>query len=184
MRNLHPDLKLGLVLAAAAVLLGLGNPGNQLWAEAIHRFDLSSTTFGLLLSVGSVGGLAVVAAAIWVDRRHPHSMMAAGALISLLGLIVYSLSNRLTVYAVGLFISGVGYSALSALIFYAIAAKGATRHRGLLIGALGAVFSVPLSISQVLASWPVPIIVISAPFTVAGAALIFLHAASCIHGQL
>ena len=144
-------------------------------AGAIHRFDLSATTFGLLLSVGSMGGLAVVAAAVWVDRRPPHSMMAAGALISLLGIIVYSLSNRLTVYAVGLFISGVGNSALFALIFYAIVAKGATRHRGLLIGALGAVFSVPLSISQVLASWPVPIIAIIAPFTVAGAALIFLH---------
>ena len=175
MRNLHPDLKLGLVLAAAAVLLRLGNPGNQLWAEAIQRFELSASTFGLLLSVGGVGGLAVVAAAIWVDRRPPHSMMAAGALISLLGLIVYSLSNTLAVYAVGLFISGVGYSALSALIFYAIVAKGATRHRGLLIGVLAAIFSVPLSVSQMLASWPVPIIAISAPFTVAGAALIFLH---------
>ena len=177
MRNLHPDLKLGLVLSAAALLLRLGNPGNLLLTGAIHRFDLSSTTFGLLLSVGSVGGLAVVAAAIWVDRRPPHSMMAAGALISLLGIIVYSLSNRLTVYAVGLFISGVGYSALFALIFYAIAAKGATRHRGLLIGALGAVFSVPLSISQMLAWWidqPVSIIATSAPFTVAGAALIFI----------
>ena len=175
MRNLHPDLKLGLVLSAAAVLLRLGNPGNLLLTGAIQRFELSASTFGLLTLVGSVGGLAVVAAAIWVDRRHPHSMMAAGALISLLGLIVLSLSSRVAAYAVGLFISGVGYSALSALIFYAIAAKGATRHRGLLIGALGAVFSVPLSISQVLASWPVPIIVISAPFTVAGAALIFLH---------
>ena len=177
MGNLHPDLKLGLVLAAAALLLLLGNPGNQLLTGAVQRFDLSASTFGLLTLVGGVGGFAVVAAAIWVDRRPPHSMMAAGALISLLGLIVVSLSNRLTVYAAGLFISGVGYSALFALIFYAIVAKGATRHRGLLIGALGAVFSVPLSISRMLAWWidqPVSIIAISAPFTVAGAALIFL----------
>ena len=110
MRNLHPDLKLGLVLSAAAVLLRLGNPGNLLLTGAIQRFELSASTFGLLTLVGSVGGLAVVAAAIWVDRRHPHSMMAAGALISLLGLIVLSLSSRVAAYAVGLFISGVGYS--------------------------------------------------------------------------
>ena len=177
MGNLHPDLKLGLVLAASAVLLMLGNPGNQLLAGAVQRFELSASTFGLLTLVGGVGGLAVVAAAIWVDRRPPHSMMAAGALISLLSLTVFSLSSRLTVYAVGLFISGVGYSALSALIFYAIVAKGATRHRGLLIGVLAAIFSVPLSISRMLAWWidqPVSIIAISAPFTVACAALIFI----------
>ena len=178
---MHPDLNLGLVLVVSAALLRLGNPGNQLVTGAVERFDLSASAFGLLLTVGGLGGLAVVAAAIWVDRRPPGSMMAGGALISLLGIIVYSLSNRLAIYAVGLFVSGVGYSALFSLIFYAIAAKGATRHRGLLIGALGAVFSVPLSISGMLDWWidhPLAIIVaiiaIGAPFTLAGAALLFL----------
>ena len=176
MRKLHPDLNLGLVLVVSAALLRLGNPGNQLVTEAVERFDLSASGYGLLLTVGGLGGLAVVAAAMWVDRRPPGSMMAAGALISLLGIIVYSLSNRLAIYAVGLFVSGVGYSALFPLIFYAIAAKGATRHRGLLIGALGAVFSVPLSISGVLDWWidqPLAIVAIGAPFTLAGAALLF-----------
>ena len=135
-----PDLKLGMVLVAAAVLLALGNPGNFLVTQAIRLLEPSATSYGLLISAVGMGGLAVIAAAIWVDRRPPPAMMAAGARAALLGLSVVAMPASLVVYAIGMFVAGVGRSAVNPLIFYAIAVKGAARYRGTMIGALGMVF--------------------------------------------
>ena len=137
---MNPDLKLGMVLVAAAVLLALGAPGNFLVTQAKLLLEPSAASYGLLIAAGGVGGLAVIAAAIWVDRRPPHAMMAAGALAALLGLSVLALPASFVAFAVGLFVGGVGSSAVNPLIFYAIAVKGASRYRGTIIGALGMVF--------------------------------------------
>ena len=139
-RNINHDFKLGLVLVAAAALLALGNPANILVAQAKRLLELSAVSYGLLMSAGGVGGLVVIAAAIWVDRRPPHAMMAAGALAALLGLSVIALPASFAAFAVGMFVVGVGRSAVNPLIFYAIAVKGASRYRGTIIGALGMVF--------------------------------------------
>ena len=142
---MHPDLKLGLVLVGAALLLHFGaSPGSAL-VVAADRLDLSSTSFGWLVMVGGIGGLAVVAAAIWVDRRPPHALMAAGAVVAALGLAVVGLSTSFAMAHLGAFVVGVSFSALGSLIFYAIAVKGATRYKGTLIGALGMVFTMRLS---------------------------------------
>ena len=77
--NLHPDFRLGLLLVAAALLLDAGESG-ALWDPAASaRLDFTSAQYVLLHVAGSLGALFVVAAVIWVDRRPPHGMMAAGA---------------------------------------------------------------------------------------------------------
>ena len=138
---MHPDLKLGLVLLGAALLLHFGTPLRSALVVAADRLDLSSASFSWLVMVGGIGGLAVVAAAIWVDRRPPHPLMAAGAIVAALGLSVVGLSTSFAMAHLGAFVVGVGFSAIGSLIFYAIAVKGATRYKGTLIGALSMVFT-------------------------------------------
>ena len=177
MRYMHSDLKLGLVLVAAVALLALGNPGSFLVTQARQLPELSATSYGWLHSVGGIGGLAIIAAAFWVDRRPPHAMMAAGALAALLGLSVLAVPASFAAFAVGMFVAGVGGSAVNPLIFYAIAVKGASRYRGTIIGALGMVFLVsPGARGGV--DWQfgestsfIPVI---AALTLAGAALLFV----------
>ena len=144
-RNMHPDLKLGLVLVGAAILLHFSASRRLALNAAADRLDLSSTSFGWFVMVGSIGGLAAVAAAIWVDRRPPHTFMAAGAVVAALGLAVVGLSTSFAMAILGALVAGVGLSALWSLIFYAIAVKGATRYKGTLIGALSMVFTMRLS---------------------------------------
>ena len=138
----HPDIKLGLLLVVAALLLDLGLSGAAWTAFVFHRLDLSSMPLGFLGTAAGLGSLFVVLAAVWVDRRPPHSMMAAGAGILALGLVLATLSRSFGPAVVGLFLAGAGGSAFASLVFYAIVAKGYARFRGTLIGALGLVFGV------------------------------------------
>ena len=138
--NLHSDLKLGLVLVSAAVLLnvvGLSSFSTERYAP----LGISNNWLGLATVIG---GLAAIPVAIWVDRRPPHKMMVAGAALGALGLSIFVLSSSLALNALGMFVAGVGSSAVASLVFYAIAAKGATRYKGTLIGALGMVFAMRL----------------------------------------
>ena len=173
---MHPDLKLGLVLVVAAVLLKFGDSRGFTALRVADRLDLSATSFGWLLSAFGIGGLAGIAAAIWVDRRPPHTMMAAGAVVNALGLAIVGLSTSFTMAALGMFVAGVGLSALGSLIFYAIVVKGATRYKGTLIGALSMVFSMRLS-ARDFVDWPDGITTImfvgSIALLLVGAALLF-----------
>ena len=177
LRKMHPDLKLGLALIAAAALLRLGDPGGFLLTLASLQLDFTMSSRNLLVFAGRIGGLAVIAAAIWVDRRPPHTMMAAGALFALLGLSTLSMPASVEAYAVGLFVAGLGGSAVDPLIFYAIVAKGAARYRGMLIGGLGMVFLLCPG-SYAIADWQIResflFILVSAAFALAGAALLFV----------
>ena len=172
LRNLHPDLKLGLVLVSAAALLnvvGLGSFGTEGYAAL--GFSLNWIIFA-----GGIGGLAVVPAAIWVDRRPPHKMMAAGAALGALGLFIFVLSSSLALNALGMFVAGVGTAAVGSLVFYAIAAKGATRYKGTLIGALGMVFTMRLG-ERIFREWspdaPMLVLGIGVALTLAGAVVLF-----------
>ena len=144
-RNMHPDLKLGLVLVVAVVLLNVGDIRVLTAILAAERLDLSSTSYVRLSLAFGIASLAVIAAAIWVDRRPPHTMMAAGAVVAALGLVVVGLSTGFAMALLGMFLAGVGLSALGSLIFYAIVVKGATRYKGTLIGALSMVFTMRLT---------------------------------------
>ena len=177
LRDVHPDLKLGLTLAGAVLLLGIGNPGRLLEAHASLKLDLSATSYGwLLMATGVIGGLAVIAAAVWVDRRPPHAMMAGGVLVAVLSLSVLSLPAGLGAYAAGMFIAAVGSSAFGSLIFYAVVVKGAVRYRGAMIGALGMIFY-GFSKAPDIADWHIDqsmlIVPVVAAFAMAGAALLF-----------
>ena len=174
LRNMHPDLKLGLLLAAAAVLLKFGTSGQLAALAAADRLALSADSYSWLYAAGGIGGLAVVAAAIWVDRRPPHTMMAAGAVVAALGVTVVGLSNSFASSALGMFIAGVGGSAVGSLVFYAIAVKGATRYRGTLIGALSMVFTMGMGARNA-EDWPfdAPMVVLAICAALAGAALLF-----------
>ena len=175
-RNMHPDLKLGLVLVVAAVLLHFGDSQRVAVLVARERLDLSSPSFGWSLEAFGIASLAVIAAAIWVDRRPPHTMMAAGAVVNALGLAIVGLSTSFTMAALGMFVAGVGLSALGSLIFYAIVVKGATRYKGTLIGVLSMVFSMRLSARDFF-DWPDGITTImfvgSIALLLVGAALLF-----------
>ena len=171
--KLHPDLKLGFVLVAAVALLELGDSRSNVAAVGALRDPPVSLTWMGLYS--GLGFLALIVAAIWVDRRPPHTMMATGALAAALGLTIAGLSNVPVAYALG--VAWVGSLAVHSLVFYAIVAKGATRHRGALIGALGAVYSLSLNAGDAV-EWSTDetwlLIAASAPFTLAGAALLFV----------
>ena len=143
--NLHPDLKLGLVLVSAAVLLKIVG-----WSSfAAERSFLTAVSYGWLFFAFGIGGLAAIPVAIWVDRRPPNTMMAAGAVVAVLGLTIVVLSNGVAVAAFGMFVMGVGSSAFGSLVFYAIVVKGAARYRGTLIGALGMVFTMRFDLTNV-----------------------------------
>ena len=89
--------------------------------------------YGLLDVAGRLGVLSAVAAAIWVDRRPPHGLMAAGALFLALDPFL-ALSGSFALAVAGDFVTGVGHGFVSDLIFYAVAEKGCDKFRGTLIG--------------------------------------------------
>ena len=140
--NLHPDLRLGLLLVVAAVFLEAGFSGTLWAATASDRLDLGPSHYGWLSAAGSLGALFVVAAAIRVDSCPPHGMMAAGAGILAIGLALLTLSDSFGLAVVATFIVGAGGAAVGSLIFYAVVVKGYRRFKGVLIGALGLVFNV------------------------------------------
>ena len=177
LKNLHPDLKLGIVLAAAAALLIFAAPFLLAAALAVRKADPSAVGHGLLLLVASVGGLAVVAAAFWVDHKPPQTMMAAGAVVAALGLVGAALSQSLAFAVLGTFVAGFGGAAVGSLIFYSIAVKGAFRYRGALLGALVMFFTLRLNVTQV-ADWtsdpPTLALAISVAASLTGAAVLLV----------
>ena len=171
LQNLHPDLKLGLVLVSAAALLKFVG-----WSSfAAERSYLTAVSYGWLFFAFGIGGLAAVPVVIWVDRRPPHTMMTVGAIVAAVGLTIVVLSNGVAVAAFGMFVMGVGSSAFGSLVFYAIAVKGVTRYRGTLIGALGVVFTVPLNLTNIvqLIHVNMPVLWIGLALTLVGAAVLF-----------
>ena len=170
LQNLHPDLKLGLVLVSAAALLKFVG-----WSSfAAERSYLTAVSYGWLFFAFGIGGLAAVPVVIWVDRRPPHTMMTVGAIVAAVGLTIVVLSNGVAVAAFGMFVMGVGSSAFGSLVFYAIAVKGVTRYRGTLIGALGVVFTVPLNLTNIVQLFHVnmPVLWIGLALALAGAAVL------------
>ena len=129
-----------------------------------------------LALAGGIGGLAAIPVAIWVDRRPPHKMMGAGAVIAALGLSIFVLSSSLALNALGMFVAGVGSSAVGSLVFYAIAVKGATRYKGTLIGALGMVFTMRLG-ERIFREWsldaPMLVLGIGVALALSGAVVLF-----------
>ena len=138
--GLRHDVKLGFLLVVAALLLDMGSSGGSWLLPVSEQFDYRARALGLLGLVGGLGSWFVVLAAIWVDRRPPHPMMAVGAGILAVGLVLVTLSRSFVPAIAGLFLLGAGGAAFSSLVFYAIVVKGCARFRGTLIGALGLVF--------------------------------------------
>ena len=136
-RNIHPDLKLGLVLVPAALLLNIVG-----WTTFAFEGSapLQSPSAWLIFAT-VIGGLAVIPAAIWVDRRPPHKMMAAGAVAAAVGLSMLVLFSTHALVVLGVLVSIAGAAAVFSLVFYAVVVKGSTRYKGTLIGALGIVFA-------------------------------------------
>ena len=137
----HPDVKLGLLLVVAALLLDMGSSGVSWLLPVSDQLDRKPMALGLLGPVVGLGSLFVVLAAIWVDRRPPHPMMAVGAVVLALGFVLVTLSRSFWPSAAGLFLVQAGGSAFASLVFYSIAVKGCVRFKGTLIGALGLVFA-------------------------------------------
>ena len=172
---MHSDLKLGLVLVPAATLLEAARPDGLTMYVTREQLNLGLDVLWLLITAGGIGGLVVIAAAIRVDRHIPHDMMVAGAVIGAFGIAVVTLSNSLALSALGMFVAGVGHSAVGSLVFYAVAVKCASRYRGTLIGALGMVYTMRL-VSKNYYEWPFEspmlVIAISSVLVLAGAALL------------
>ena len=145
----HPDVKLGMLLVGAALLLDMGTSGASWTWHVSDQLNSAAMGIGWLALVVGLGGFGVVLAAIWVDRRPPHGMMAAGAGVLALGLVLVSLSRNFSAAAAGLFLVGAGGAAFHSLVFYAIVVKSYSRFRGTLIGALGLVFGANLGAGAV-----------------------------------
>ena len=136
----HPDVKLGFLLVVASLLLDMGSSGSSWTLPVSDQLDRSPIAHGLLGLVVGLGSLFVLLAAIWVDRRPSHGMMAVGAGILSVGIVLVTHAGSFWPAAAGLFLVRAGGSAFASLIFYAIVVKGYARFRGTLIGALGLVF--------------------------------------------
>ena len=133
----------------AALLLDMGTSG-AFWAWHVsNHLNTRAMGVGWLDLVVGLGSLFVVLAAIWVDRRTPHGMMAAGAVAVALGLFLITLSRNLGTAVAGLFLVGAGGVAFHPLVFYAIAVKGHARFKGTLIGVLSLVFGANLGAGAV-----------------------------------
>ena len=140
----HPDVKLGVLLVGAALLLDMGTSGASWTWLVSSQLNSAAMGVGWLALVVGLGSLFVVLTAIWVDRRPPHGMMAAGAGVLALGLVLVTLSRNFGAVAAGLFLMGAGGAAFHSLVFYAIAVKGYARFRGTIIGVLSLVFGANL----------------------------------------
>ena len=139
---LHPDLRLGLLLVVAALLLGAGSSDMFHGVYGSSGRDLSSLQGFSLAGVFALGSLFVVGAAFWVDHRLPHGLMAAGTLSLALGRVLLNASDSFGMAFAGMFFAGLGGAFAGSLIFYAVIAKGYIRWRGTLIGVLALVFAV------------------------------------------
>ena len=135
--NLSPDVRLGLLLAAAVLLFQAGRSTDPWMLLSSDPFDFSGLQFGLLSAAFGLGSLLVVGAAFWLDRRPPHFLMAAGALLLALGVVVVRFSGGFGLAAAGMFLFGAGGAFTGSLVFYTVAVKGSRQFRGALIGALG-----------------------------------------------
>ena len=89
----HPDVKLGFLLVVATLLLDMGSSGSSWTLPVSDQLDRSPIAHGLLGLVVGPRSSFVVLAAIWVDRRPPHGMMAVGAGILALGLVLATISR-------------------------------------------------------------------------------------------
>ena len=172
--TLHPDLRLGLLLVIAALLLNAGASGTFGTETSSGGFAPTPAQNGLVTAAWALGSLSVVAAAIWVDRGPPHGMMAAGAVVLALSPLL-ALSDSFALTVTRIFFAGVGGAFVGSLIFYAVAVKGYTRFRGTLIGSLALVFNMRWGLGAVDAWgigrppgwWAIAVVV-------AGGALLFL----------
>ena len=174
---LAPDLRLGLVLVIAALLLNAGSTATFGAETSSGLLDPTPAKYGLLVvlvAAGVLGALSAVAAAIWVDRIPPHGMMAAGAVFLALGPFV-ALSDTLALVVTRVFFAGVAGAFVGSLIFYAVAVKGYARFKGTLIGSLGLVFNMSWGTGAV-AKWGIglPPGWWAVIMVVAGGALLFL----------
>ena len=178
--NLHTDFKLGFLLVIAAGLLAAGG-SIAVWAGiASDQVGLSPFQFGWLTAAGGLGGLLVVAAAIWVDSRPPRGIMSAGALALAIGLALLIQSNTLVFAVPAAFITGAGGSVLGPLIFYAVVVKGCTRYKGTLIGVMSLVFSLRWDLG-VTSAWEagLPIGWFAVILALAAGTLLFLFLPRC-----
>ena len=169
---LHPDLRLGLLLAVAVLLLNAGACGAFGAETSSGWLDPTPAQYGLLTAAGVLGALFVVAAAIWVDRGPSRGMMAAGALA--LGPFL-ALSDSFPVAVARIFFTGAGGAFVGPLVFYALAVKGYARFKGTLIGSLPLVFNMRWGTGSA-AAWGIglPLGWWAVAMVVAGGALLFL----------
>ena len=145
----HSDVRLGLLLVGAALLLDMATSGASWTWHVSDQLNSPAIGGGWLDLVVGLGSLFVVLAAIWVDRRPPHGMMAAGAGVVALGIVLVTLSRNFGTAVAGLFLVGAGGAAFHPLVFYAIAFKGYVRFKGTLIGILSLVFAANLGAGAV-----------------------------------
>ena len=118
-----------------------------MFTVAFEKLDVSAGRVGFSLIPGIIAGFFVIPAALWVDRRSPHPLMALGAATSAVGLLIVALTANLPAFIFGSSILGLGGAATGSLILFLIAIKGTTHRRGALVGALALIFATS-------ASWP------------------------------
>jgi hypothetical protein len=108
----------------------------------IDDLDLGLRHLGPGLTAASLGGLATIGTAVWLDHRGPHPIMALGGAIAVVGTLLLLIASNVTILGLANFVRGVGDAGFASVIFYGVVVKGATHHRGLLLGALAAVSAI------------------------------------------
>ncbi len=136
------ELKLALLLVATASMLVAGSGTAAMSVLLTFVADgFSPLRFAMLGLLRNFGGILVVFAAIWVDRRGPLPLITIGATTAAAGFFLISISSHQSVFGAGLFIAGIGGAGTAWLVFYALAARGTIAHRGALLAILTVVFT-------------------------------------------
>ncbi len=176
-RDLKGEVLLGALLLATALLVDGSGFSETATIIAREVLDLGAFRSGLVLTASGVGGFAVVAAAIIVDRRGPYRVMPLGAAVAGAGFLLLAFSGSLWWLMASSVVSGLGMAGVGSVILYALAAKGCYRVRGTVIGMLVLVGGLDLGrrVAEPLADasewrW---VAVGFAALAVAGAALLF-----------
>ncbi len=172
------ELKLALLLFATAAVIVAAHPSSFAAQILHHRLGASAVHLGMLFAFAGLGGLATVPAAIWVDRRGPHPLMAIGAAVTAFGALALILATNMFTASIAMFLTGLGGAGTGAVIFYSVAVQHISLRRGTVFGVLAALFTARLNLSALAYDTP------SVVLTLIVAAAVFLAAAFLLYRYL
>ncbi len=145
------EILLGVVLLAAALLVSRAGFHQIALVVAQDLLNIGPVAWGIAVSIGGIVSLVVsIIVAVQVDRGRIRPFIASGALVTGAGYLLLALTGSLWWLFLSAAVTGVGLGMVASVILYSIAAKGAVRFRGTVIGLLAFAVSLDSGLWRVL----------------------------------